>query len=446
MAVATLWSTVAAARSAVDWFAGGDAAASEISVGVAATVPTCPTARQLYGVADEAVPADLRAAIDALLAHPDIVSREVSMSVWVDGWGEVVAHQPDVSLKPASNQKVIVAIGALELLDPEARLRTRLLAAAAPSAGTIDGDLVLEGGGDPTFWDVGPGSLYELAEALADHGVTRVTGSLWADESRYDQVRRAPGWTDRQIPGDAAPISALTVRANRLFDTPEYLADPATGNLGVFLQYLADVGITVEGGVGGTVGDTADLPAPATHELAFAQSPPIARLVQLMLTNSDNVMAELLVKEIDRAAGGPGSTAGGLAAAARIVEAWCVSLDGIDDDGSGLSYANSRSAREWRQMLQVAQQQAWWPTMRDGLPVAGDPDGTLKNRLKGPSTIGNLRGKTGTINVARALSGTFTTAGGRAATFSVIINDDDDPGPALGRTDLLLERIAAQAG
>ena len=48
------------------------------------------------------------------------------------------------------------------------------------------------------------------------------------------------------------------------------------------------------------------------------------------------------------------------------------------------------------------------------------------------------------INVARALTGVFTTAGGRAATFSVIINDEvGDPAVAVAPTDLLLETIAA---
>jgi D-alanyl-D-alanine carboxypeptidase/D-alanyl-D-alanine-endopeptidase (penicillin-binding protein 4) len=230
------------------------------------------------------------------------------------------------------------------------------------------------------------------------------------------------------------------VAANRLGDTPEYLADPAIGNGQVLRQYLADVGITVEGAVAHADPGIAD----EAEVLVAAQSPTIAQLVDNMLRNSDNTTAELLLKEIDRATGGDGSTLGGLAAAREVVEGWCVPLDGRDDDGSGLSYVNARSAREWREILQVAQQQDWWPTLDAGLPIAGDDDGTLAGRLTGPATAGNLRAKTGTINVARALTGVFTTAGGRAATFSVIINDDvGDPTPATGPTDQLLELIAS---
>jgi len=443
-----LWVTVNGCRAVVDWATGSDAeaAASRDADRLAAAAPPgddepCPSDDELYGGVDEAVPPALDAALGELAANPEIVGRPVSISVWVDGWGEVVAHEPDLALKPASNQKLIVAIGALELLDPDNRLMTEVRATAAPEDGVVEGDLVVVGGGDPTLWDVGEHSLYELAEVVHDAGVTRVTGTLSVDESRYDDVRVAPGWTPQQIPGDAAPISAFTVKANRLDDTPAYLADPAYGNAQIFLQYLADVGVTVDGGV---AADTSTDAEEADEDLVSMPSPTIAQLVDNMLRNSDNTTAELLLKEIDRATGGDGSTAGGLDAARAVIEGWCVDLEGHDDDGSGLSYANERSAREWREILQIAQRQEWWPMLDAGLPVAGDVDGTLAGRLTGPATAGNLRAKTGTIDVGRALTGVFTTAGGRSATFSVIINDDTgDPTAAVGPTDVLLETIAS---
>jgi D-alanyl-D-alanine carboxypeptidase/D-alanyl-D-alanine-endopeptidase (penicillin-binding protein 4) len=448
----SLWVLASGCRAMLGLLDGGDAQAEEHSsetgdtVGVVARGPAeeaaCPSDDELYGATDEPVPADLRATVDELLADPLVAGRQVSVSVWVDGWGEVASNQPDLALKPASNQKLLVAVGALELLDPEARLTTELRAGAPVEGGTIAGDLVLVAGGDPTLWDVGEHSIYQMAVELRDLGVTHVTGGLVIDESRYDDVRTAPGWTPQQIPGDAAPITAFTVAANRLGDTPAYLADPALGNGEVLRQYLADVGITVDGGVSYADPEAAE----AAESLVSVSSPTIAQLVDNMLRNSDNTAAELLVKEIDLAAGGAGTTAGGLQASRAVVEGWCLSLAGGDDDGSGLSYANTRSAREWRQLLQLAQAQDWWPLLYEGLPVAGDADGTLAGRLTGDATAGNLRAKTGTINVARGLTGVFTTAGGRPATFSVIINDEADPAAAVGPTDLLLEAIAAHPG
>lgn len=405
------------------------------------TARECLAGGPLFGEAGEPIPPDLRSEVDRLLMDPAVALRQVSISVWVDGWGEVAALDPELALKPASNQKILTAVGALELLDHDAVLETTLWAAAPASGGRIEGDLVLVGGGDPVLWDVGEHSLYAMAVELRELGVTEVTGGLRVDDSRYDSRRMAAGWTDQQIPGDAAPISALTVAANRIDDTYDYLRDPAIGNGQILVQYLAEMGITVRGGV------TSDL-APSTDavELVALRSPTIGQLVDNMMRNSDNTTAELLLKEIGLQASGEGSTAAGLAAARDVVEGWCVPVDGEDDDGSGLSYQNNRSAREWRLMLQGAQTEPWWPAFHDALPAAGDPDATLPDRLDGPATVDNLRAKTGTINVARSLSGTFTTAGGRPATFSVIINDPHDPEAAIPSTDQLLEAIAAHPG
>ncbi len=400
---------------------------------------TCPPGGIVFGEIGQTIPADLAGDIDRLLMDPTVGLRQVSISVWVDGWGEVAALDPDLALKPASNQKILTAIGALELLDHDATLETTLGATAHVGAGRIDGDLALIGGGDPVLWDVGEHSLYAMAVELRDLGITEVTGGLRVDDSRYDRRRMAAGWTDQQIPGDAAPISALTVAANRIGDTHDYLADPATGNGEVLLQYLAEMGIAVRGGISAE-------PVDIETELVTLRSPTIAQLVDNMMRNSDNTTAELLLKEIGLQTTGEGSTAAGLAASRTVVEGWCVPLSGGDDDGSGLSYENNRSAREWRLMLQGAQTEPWWPVFHDSLPAAGDPDGTLPNRLSGPATIDNLRAKTGTIDVARALSGTFTTVGGRKATFSVIINDPHDPEAAIPATDELLETIAAHPG
>lgn len=436
--VATLAITLTGGRAVAGWFSAGDAAASPGHQAEPSGVRKCPEATD-EGVTAP-VPPELASEIDELLRHPEVAGRDVSVSVWVDGWGEVAALSPDLALRPASNQKILTAIGALELLDHDQRLTTSLRATAQIDDGRLSGDLVLVGGGDPTLWDVGPHSIYQLAVELRDLGLEEVTGSLYVDDSRYDSRRMAQGWTDRQIPGDAAPISALTVAANRLGDDYAYLADPASGNAEVFARYLEDVGIAVEGGF------VPGAPPGTSIELVRTQSPTIAELVRSMLLNSDNTTAELLLKEIGLRAGGDGSTLAGLEAARAVLRGWCVELGGHDDDGSGLSYRNLRSAREWREMLQAAQRQDWWPIMRDGLPVAGSDDGTLANRLTGEATAGNVRAKTGTIDVARALSGVFTTAGGRAATFSIIINDPVDPTPAVGPTDRLVEAIAAHPG
>jgi D-alanyl-D-alanine carboxypeptidase len=61
--------------------------------------------------------------------------------------------------------------------------------------------------------------------------------------------------------------------------------------------------------------------------------------------------------------------------------------------------------------------QAW----RDSLTIGG-VDGTLRNRFKGTSAEGNIRGKTGTLDQVSALSGYLTTAGGEQVVVSIFVN------------------------
>jgi D-alanyl-D-alanine carboxypeptidase/D-alanyl-D-alanine-endopeptidase (penicillin-binding protein 4) len=133
--------------------------------------------------------------------------------------------------------------------------------------------------------------------------------------------------------------------------------------------------------------------------------------------------AEMLLKEVGRAGGDGGSTPGGLAATRRALAARCVPVAGTDDDGSGLSRANGRSARAWRQMLQAAIATPWFDQLFASLPVAGR-SGTLAGRFRGTAAEGVVHAKTGTIIGGIALSGYGTTAGGRRFVFSIVVNGD----------------------
>ena len=91
---------------------------------------------------------------------------------------------------PASVLKALTAAAALDHLGSEYRWRTRLTSAAEVADEVLDGDLVIEPGADPTWGrDRFPGGAAEplaaLAEQVPAHGVTRVTGDLVVDASRF---------------------------------------------------------------------------------------------------------------------------------------------------------------------------------------------------------------------------------------------------------------------
>ena len=371
------------------------------------TAPPACDRRDELDAGVEPVPAELRARVDAALAHPGWSGLDRSVSVWVEGYGEVAAVDPDRALLPASNQKLLTAVGVHLLLDPAERFRTEVRRAGD--------ELVLRAGGDPTLRARGAHSLQALAAEVARAGVGAVSG-LRVDATVFEAATSARGWQDWQVPTYVGPMSGLVVDDNRGRTDGAYLADPALGNGAAFARALGGVGVTVPAPV---VHGAAD---PLTPVVAAVESAPVGELTRSMLQRSDNEIAESLLRRV-----GDGSTDVGLARIAEALEPWCLHLRGESGDGSGLSRADHRSAREWRRVLQVALEQPWGPELRDALPVAG-VSGTLAGRLGGPTTAGRVQAKTGTIIGGAALSGYATTGDGRLVVFSVVENGE--PGAA----------------
>jgi D-alanyl-D-alanine carboxypeptidase/D-alanyl-D-alanine-endopeptidase (penicillin-binding protein 4) len=377
------------------------------------------------------VPPDLAVAVQRFTTDPGVVANRFGLSIWVDGLGEVGAHEPDMPLFPASNQKVLTAMGALSVLGPDARFTTEVRWAP-------DGSLVVTAGGDPSLRARGPHSLDALAAQVRAAGITTVPGALVVDESRQDSVRRAAGWQDWQFPTYAGPLSALMVDHNRYRRDPPFLADPGIAHGELLRAALAAHGV-------GVAGPTVHGAAPdGSAVVASLTSAPVSALLTDTLLSSDNMAAEQLLKEVGHATGAPGSTPGGLAATRAALAPLCVPLAGADDDGSGLSRANGRSAREWRTLLQAARAQPWWPQLHAALPMAGR-SGTLSSRFRGTPAEGTVHAKTGTIIGGIALSGYGTTISGRAFVFSVLVNGDRSQA-ASGSLDALIAAVAAHPG
>jgi D-alanyl-D-alanine carboxypeptidase/D-alanyl-D-alanine-endopeptidase (penicillin-binding protein 4) len=130
-------------------------------------------------------------------------------------------HNAGKFLQPASNAKLYTGALALDRLGPDFRIRTSLYARSRPSrSGTLSGDLVIYGRGDPSF-AVRFGErdyahlLEPLAEALAQAGVKRIKGGLVADESFFRGPPLGAGWSWEDLQFYyGAEVSALTVQDN----------------------------------------------------------------------------------------------------------------------------------------------------------------------------------------------------------------------------------------
>lgn len=101
--------------------------------------------------------------------------------------GEVLGEiDPERQLSPASVSKLYITAAALDRWGPQHRFTTRLVSTGTLDArGVLQGDLVLEGGGDPALSSE---DLWRLIQGLRQQGVTAVEGHLVISQWRFGPV------------------------------------------------------------------------------------------------------------------------------------------------------------------------------------------------------------------------------------------------------------------
>ena len=395
------------------------------------TIPVNPACwNEGFAFAEENPEADaLSTRIDAALEHRGFDGHDVSVSVWVDGWGEIATHNPDLRLHPASNQKVLTAIGANELLDLSAPLSTNIERSG--------NDLIIRAAADPTL--TFPRLMAAIDAARPAIGPT--IDRLIIDASEYPQDPAAIGWLPNDIPGYVGPLSGLMLDNNRWAGAGPLTRNPEQANGERIAFFLRERNITVDS----VLVTRLVKPAPG-KTVATVESAPIGSLVGTMLLASDNQNADLLLMEMGRLTSGVGSLAAGADAVESVLYDNCGSLDGLINDGSGLSRENWRSARSLVQSLAAIHGTPEGELLRSQLPVGG-VSGTLAGRFGG-ANAGHVQAKTGTLHTARALSGWAKMADGRDAIFSVIVNGQagGSVAGAIPAIDALVKEILVRPG
>ncbi|MEV4036470.1 D-alanyl-D-alanine carboxypeptidase/D-alanyl-D-alanine endopeptidase [Streptomyces umbrinus] len=329
------------------------------------------------------------------------------------------------ALSPASTTKIATAVAALTAAGADHRIATRTV--LEPDSEKV----VLVGGGDPTLTArkdaEGNASLRTLADetarALKDRKTDEVTLSY--DTSLYEGPDVHPIGLDNT---NVARVTALMADEGRLDDTSSGTAkrteQPAADAAKKFADLLKDRGIK-----------TADpVPAEATDRakaLATVKSPPLSALVERMLTNSDNDIAEALARQTAVAAGEPASFKGGGTAIRKQLKKLGLPLKGAEfADGSGLDRADKLTADLLTALLAKAADPAH-PELRPaltGLPVAGFT-GTLSGRYAGQPGTGLVRAKTGTLTGVHTLAGTVVDTDGHLLAFAFLTASDPPTEP-----------------
>ena len=435
--------------------------------------------------------ADLEQRLDALTAAPPALGFAGIHVIEASTGKTLYQKNADRLFLPASNLKILTSALALERLRPDYRFITRVVRETSGDIVLIgSGDPSLSGRAYPYNKDQRPGpplqAIEQLADAIAAHGVERIDGDIVGDDRLFPWYPYPPSWTDDDTVRDyGAPVSALSLNDN----TITVSISPTTLTLSPALEYLtidnrvriaargADSAVhtrrvagsrewQLTGAIPSGRSVTEILPvddpalfaasalydaltrrgiaihgrpvarhralgepytSPEGEELASRTSPLLADLLQVMDKVSENLHAELLLREVGRVTRGEGSTAAGLAEmTAYLTAAGAQPGHWRLEDGSGLARNTLVTPRLLTQILaRLAQSpdSALWISL---LPAGGE-DGTLSRRLCCMSSGRGIRAKTGTLSRALTLSGyADSTTHGQLA-FSILVNDFQAP-------------------
>jgi serine-type D-Ala-D-Ala carboxypeptidase/endopeptidase (penicillin-binding protein 4) len=297
------------------------------------------------------------------------------------------------------------------------------------------------GGGDPTL-AAGrppasdypqPATLLQLAantaHALRERGVHGV--QLGYDTSLYTGPGLARGWPASYVTtGNVTDISPLEVDQGRLTasgkpqdaDDPGNFSprspDPALEAAQAFAGFLRSDGIAVRG-------QPAQVTTPSgATTLASVSSPPLSQVIQWMLEESNNVIAENLARHIALATGAPASFTGAARAEESVLRG--LGVTGVElNDGSGLSPYDLITPAALVRLITLDATHAKFRSVLTGLPVYGF-SGTLANDpgdefYSGPGPgLGTVRAKTGNLSTVGALTGVAYAQDGQLLAFAVM--------------------------
>jgi D-alanyl-D-alanine carboxypeptidase/D-alanyl-D-alanine-endopeptidase (penicillin-binding protein 4) len=472
-----------------------------------------PTTTASPALASSGSSADLRHAIDSMADAPEFSNAHWGILIVDPVRGDTLYSRNAGKLfMPASNMKILTSATALTQLGPDYRYKTTFAARGPVNEGTLGGDLVVTGRGDPSVSDhmlrdaMIP--LRAIADSIAQRGITRIAGRIVAGGDAFPGEVLGYGWsyddfedsysapTDELLfnegfselhvrgganPGDpvhvetrpahsfprvrvlahtaaatsdtAARRKANTLTARKDSTTWEIVLDgtiapgdsavievtdhdPATSYLAAVREALRDRGITIDDGKTDT---TAHLTT-----LATLSSPPMSEILEALMKPSQNQIAEMLFHTVALESTGVGSSDSARVVVERQIAQWgVVPSEAVVRDGSGLARYDYISPRTVVRILDAMKRSPNFKVFYDALPIGG-VDGTIRNRMKGTPAEGNVHAKTGSVALARSLSGYVTTANGRVLIFSFLANNWTVPVRAVERVqDAIAVRLAA---
>ena len=398
--------------------------------------------------------------------------------------GKLIAGQNiDTPRSPASTIKVVTTFASLDSLGPTYLWHTRAALRGQLKNGVLDGDLILQGGGDPYMtlerW-------WNFARTLRDRGLHTIRGDIIIDDTAFSLPAEDPAAFDGRpnrsynVLPNALMVNFQSVdfrlAPNESTHRVDIVATPAPVNLVIDNQIRLAAGrcsgaaASVDFQVASEQWDRVVFSgalSPACTERSIARvllrpadyafgtfvrlwrelggefngklrveatpgdaqpfvtfdSLTLGEIVRLTNKFSSNLMARHLLLTLGAERfGWPATLDKGASAIAEWGQQHGLSLQDMNiDNGSGLSRATHISVLQMAKVLSLAYRSSYAPEFMASLPLGG-MDGTLRSRMKS-SPAGSVRLKTGHLDGVTGVAGYVTTAGGKTFVLVSLVND-----------------------
>ena len=421
--------------------------------------------------------------IESVLSDNFFTSTTIALEVYNLSTDRLLySKNSKLLLHPASNQKILTTLTALNFLDSAYAFNTEIFYTGNIIDSTLIGDVYVLGGGDPEFTIE---DMDSLAQHIKQSGIKSIEGNFYGDVSMFDSLYWGKGWMWDDNPYAFSPyLSPLIIEKStckifyspgkigepvniRLYpetnfyslentsltineDTSDFnitrdwihnknniivdgplsyksrsdsvyrnISEPVKFFLTILKERMSNCGINLTGWC-----DTLSLPKNSIS--IYKTSQPLDTVLYYMNKNSDNLNAEMVLRALGNKYFGKRCSADD---GIKMIDSLIYRL-GMKPknyslvDGSGLSFYNLISVELLTSAMKYTYKEKpdLFRRFYNTLPIAGI-DGTLKNRLRSKGVKNNLRAKTGTLSGVSCLSGIVKSKKGNDILFSMMMQN-----------------------
>ena len=338
---------------------------------------------------------------------------------------KIISYQDQKKMVPASNQKIVTTIAALQFLGPNYRFKTSFfLTGKIQKNGINYGNMYVDTKGDPTL---SSSKLKKIIKFYKNQGIKEIKGNIIINSNYYEKPYYNSTWKKSWKGLSWAPyISSIAIN-NNLYNSGDniYLTDNPLYLLGIIIKReLNKANILFNGKV--IIKKISFLDKINPFKIKqHIYSDELSKIITVINKDSNNLYAENLFKKLSA---NYLRDEGSWRNSQKIVRFLLNKKVGIKnssfniEDGSGLSPFNTISTHGMVKLLEFASKESYFNDFYDSLPIGGK-DGTLNKRFKTKPLYLNIRAKTGYIKGVSSLSGYIVGKNNDLYAFSIIVNN-----------------------